>query len=626
MLILNVYHWHVATGVACISVMKTFWPSPRLKTNSKGLIRNTDALERDSMKNILQGNQKTNLNNLEFPPKGTLITNHQGLINFFNNEAQKILKLTSQELERKNISDIIPEAWNDFQDLLRGVEHETERKFKRDDRTIIVNQIAIREQDAVLSVLTILQDISGIMENLFDCENCPYMINEVVAIIESSYDGFFITDGEGNIIRVNPSWEKITGVSAREVLGQNVAELEKEGYFSESVTKMVLKEKRTITLQKKWFTGKETLVTSTPIFDDKGVITMVVSNVRELRDIRRLSSKTSGSKRPYSQYSDKIERLKTHHFEEAQIVAESHEIREAFELAGRVAQVDAPVLIMGETGAGKEVIANYIHRHSKRASSPLLKINCGAIPENLLESELFGYERGAFTGANEKGKLGLFEACQGGTLILDEIGEMPQNLQVKLLRVIQDLEIVRIGSVTPKKVDVRLIVITNRDLQGMVEKRTFRKDLYFRINVIPIFVPPLRERVNDILHMINLFLAKTNLKYGKNAFFSREVIDYLMGYEWPGNVRELINLIERLVLVTPHDEITIEDIPSGLRQDFLHYSIDQVDSFKNAVRQFEIKLLRKAIEKHGGVRQAAHQLKMDPATIYRKLKIAGTPL
>lgn len=593
---------------------------------SKGTIRNTDALERHPMKNILQGNQETNLNNIYFRPKGTLITNHQGLIISFNNEAQKILKLTSEELEGKYISDIIPEAWNDFQDLLRGTEHEKERTVKWDDRMIIVNQIAITEQDVVSRVLILLQDISGMMENFIDCKNCPYMIDEVIAIIESSYDGFFITDGEGNIIRVNPSWEKITGVSAREVLGQNVAELEKEGYFSESVTKKVLKEKRTITIQKKWFTGKETLVTSTPIFDENGAITMVVSNVRDLSDIRRLSSKIKGTKRPYSQYRNNIESLKTRHFEEVQIVAESYQIKAALELGSRVAKVDAPVLIMGETGAGKEVIANYIHRHSKRASSPLLKINCGAIPENLLESELFGYEHGAFTGANEKGKPGLFEACQGGTLILDEIGEMPQNLQVKLLRAIQDLEIVRIGSVTPKKVDVRLIVITNRDLEGMVKKGTFRKDLYFRINVIPIFVPPLRERPNDILHMINFFLEKTNLKYGKNAFFSREVIDYLMGYEWPGNVRELINLIERLVLVTPYDEITMEDIPSGLRQDFLHYSIDHVDSFKKAVKQFEIKLLRKAIEKHGGVRQAAHQLKMDPATIYRKLKIAGTPL
>ena len=438
---------------------------------------------------------------------------------------------------------------------------------------------------------------------------------------------FFITDGEGNIIRVNPSWEKITGVSAREVLGQNVAELETEGYFSNrSATKMVLKEKRTLTLQKRWFTGKETLVTATPIFDDNGDITMVVSNVRELSDIRRLSSKNIESKRPYSQYHEKIERLKTHHFEKAQIVAESKAIRQAFELAGRVAQVDAPVLITGETGVGKEVIANYIHRHSTRNSSPLLKINCGAIPENLLESELFGYEHGAFTGADVKGKQGLFEAAEGGTLILDEIGEMPQNLQVKILRTIQDLEIVRIGSVTPKKVDVRLIVITNRDLKAMVEKGTFRKDLYFRINVIPIFIPPLRERPDDILHMINFFLEKTNLKYDKNAFFSREVIDYLIGFQWPGNVRELINLIERLVLVTPHDEIIMEDLPSELRQDFLNYPIQQAGSFKNAVRQFEITLLKTAIKKHGGVKQAAKFLKMDPATIYRKLKTAEMPL
>jgi len=579
------------------------------------------------MNRILQGEQETNKKMLELPSKGIIITDPQGLITFFNPEAIKILKLSTDELERKHISDIIPEAWKDFQDILIGAEHEIEKRVEWDDRTIVVNQIPIIDKDTVIRVMILIQDVSGVEENLLECENCRHMIEEMVAIIDSSYDGFFITDGEGNIIRVNPSWEKITGVSAREVLGQNVAELETEGYFSNrSATKMVLKEKRTLTLQKRWFTGKETLVTATPIFDDNGDITMVVSNVRELSDIRRLSSKNIESKRPYSQYHEKIERLKTHHFEKAQIVAESKAIRQAFELAGRVAQVDAPVLITGETGVGKEVIANYIHRHSTRNSSPLLKINCGAIPENLLESELFGYEHGAFTGADVKGKQGLFEAAEGGTLILDEIGEMPQNLQVKILRTIQDLEIVRIGSVTPKKVDVRLIVITNRDLKAMVEKGTFRKDLYFRINVIPIFIPPLRERPDDILHMINFFLEKTNLKYDKNAFFSREVIDYLIGFQWPGNVRELINLIERLVLVTPHDEIIMEDLPSELRQDFLNYPIQQAGSFKNAVRQFEITLLKTAIKKHGGVKQAAKFLKMDPATIYRKLKTAEMPL
>ena len=389
---------------------------------------------------ILQSEQDAYNKIFELPSKGIIITDPQGLITFFNPEAIKILKLSTDELERKHISDIIPEAWKDFQDILIGAEHEIEKRVEWDDHTIVVNQIPIIDKDTVIRVMILIQDVSGVEENLLECENCRHMIEEMVAIIDSSYDGFFITDGEGNIIRVNPSWEKITGISAREVLGQNVAELETEGYFSNrSATKMVLKEKRTLTLQKRWFTGKETLVTATPIFDDNGDITMVVSNVRELSDIRRLSSKNIESKRPYSQYHEKIERLKTHHFEKAQIVAESKAIRQAFELAGRVAQVDAPVLITGETGVGKEVIANYIHRHSTRNSSPLLKINCGAIPENLLESELFGYEHGAFTGADVKGKQGLFEAAEGGTLILDEIGEMPQNLQVKILRTIQDL-------------------------------------------------------------------------------------------------------------------------------------------------------------------------------------------
>ena len=557
---------------------------------------------------------------------GVVISNTKGIVTFFNDAALDILGICPPGAAGSFLTEFSPEAWTHHAALLAGDVPHIETSFTVGDRTVLLSQIPIRDGGEVVGVLNIFQDVSRIERIIGEMGTYQRMIDEVVAIVESSYDGFFVTDGKGNVLRVNPSWEKITGMSGRDVIGRNVADLEQRGYFSKSVTSLVLKERRPLTLQKRWFTGREVLVTANPIFDEDGTITMVVSNVRDLGDIRRLATQVETTKRTYECFQDKINRLKSRHVEERHIVAESKSMAEALELAERVAAVDAPVLITGETGVGKEVIATFIHRRSTRSTTgPFLKLNCGAIPENLLESELFGYEKGAFTGASEKGKAGLFESAQGGTLLLDEIGELPLKLQVKLLRALQDFEITRIGGVQPKKIDVRLITVTNRDLKQMAKEGAFRQDLYFRINVVPIFIPPLRERPEDVVHLINLFLQKTNLKYAKTAFLSRGVIDYLIGYAWPGNVRELINLIERLVVVTPHEEITLEDLPSNLRQDFLHYSMGKVGSLKKAVRQFELNILRKAIETHGSVQEAAYHLKVDPATVYRKLKTANTP-
>jgi PAS domain S-box-containing protein len=551
------------------------------------------------------------------------VSNTHGVVKYVNEAAHRILGNLEHLSPHLSLSELSPEAWVHHSALIKGNLPQAEMTIAMGDRTVLLVQIPIKDGGEVVGVLNLFQDLSRVERIIGEIATYRQMIDDMVQIVESSYDGFFITDGHGTVLRVNSSWEKITGVSARDVIGRTVEELEQNGYFTKSATKMVLKERKPVTVQKRWFTGREVLVTANPIFDENDEITMVVSNVRDLSDIRRLTSDSIEAPRSQARYQNKIERLKYRFAEESQIIAESKAMADAFELAERVAGVDAPVLITGETGVGKEVIANFIHRRSPRSSTgPILKLNCGAIPENLLESELFGYEAGAFTGASEKGKAGLFESANGGTILLDEIGELPLNLQVKLLRVLQDFEITRIGGVEPKKINVRLISITNRDLKRMVTEGFFRQDLYFRINVVPIYIPPLRERTEDIVHLINLFLRKANLKYGKNALLSRGVIDYLVGYEWPGNVRELINLIEQLVVVTPHDEITMEDLPSHLRQDFLCYSMGQMGSLKKAVRQFEISILKKAIETHGSVQQAAYYLKVDPATIYRKLKTA----
>jgi len=241
-------------------------------------------------------------------------------------------------------------------------------------------------------------------------------------------------------------------------------------------------------------------------------------------------------------------------------------MQEVFKTALKAAKTKATILLTGESGTGKELIAKAIHFESDRSKGPFIAINCAAIPENLLEAELFGYEKGAFTGALIS-KPGKFELANGGTIFLDEIGDLPLHLQAKLLRVIQDKTFERIGGTKSIKVDIRIIAATNKDLEEMVKDGSFREDLYFRLNVIPIYLPPLRERKEDIPLLIDHFLKKFNEEYGKNINITKEAMEKLVNYSWPGNVRELENTIERLVILAEGNEITLNDLPFYIRQE-----------------------------------------------------------
>lgn len=234
--------------------------------------------------------------------------------------------------------------------------------------------------------------------------------------------------------------------------------------------------------------------------------------------------------------------------------------------AAKISQSDASVCLFGESGTGKEVLATAIHYNSKRNKGPLIKINCAAIPETLIESELFGYENGAFTGAKTAGSQGKFELANGGTLFLDEIGEMPLSMQVKLLRALQEREITRIGGTKVIKLNFRLITATNRNLEEMVKEGTFREDLYYRINVIPLVIPPLRNRKGDIPLLVNHFLKQLNEQYNENKHFSKEAMDSLFNYSWPGNIRELKNIVERMDVFSETDEISAMWIPPYIKQ------------------------------------------------------------
>lgn len=380
------------------------------------------------------------------------------------------------------------------------------------------------------------------------------------AIIEHSFDGIFITDAKANVIRINHAYEVITGLKKEEVLGKNMTDLVRNKLISESGSLQVIKTKQPVTLQQCFRSGKEALVTSSPIFDADGNFIMIVTNVRDLTEIYNLKAVVQEKTAAMDRLAMELEHLQTTSEDNQEIIAKDETTLAAMLLANRVASMDTTVILLGETGVGKEVMARYIFQHSHRAKNSFIKVNCGAIPENLIESELFGYEGGAFTGANKNGKIGLFELANKGTLFLDEIGELPKDMQVKLLRVLQEQEILRVGGTKPVKIDVRIIAATNRNLEEMVSDGTFREDLYYRLTVFPISIPPLRMRKKDIVPLALSFLEKLNQKYQLKKYFTDLSMQLLHEYDWPGNIRELKNIVERAIIISPSDAIKPENL------------------------------------------------------------------
>lgn len=439
------------------------------------------------------------------------------------------------------------------------------------------------------------------------------------AVLESSYDGIYITDGLGNTLRVNKAYERITGLKAEEFVGKNVSYLVMKGLISKSCSSLVLEQKKVVSLEQRLSTGKALWVTGTPIFDQEGKIEMVVTNVRDITEINELREQLQEKAKEVWAYDLEIKKLKEELSKENEkgFQTQNKNMYELLQSAKKVAEHETTVLITGETGVGKEVLTEYIHKHSERKAQKLVKVNCSAIPENLIESELFGYEKGAFTGANVEGKIGFFEEANGGTLFLDEIGELPYGMQAKLLRVLQESEIQRVGGTQPIKIDVRIVAATNRDLEEMAYKGEFRRDLYYRLNIVPLYVPPLKERREDIMVLAKTFVRELSQKYKKEKQLTEEAYALLYRYDWPGNIRELKNVIERTYVMAERDLLEEEDFPLAMRQRAQKMDLGE-KTLKDALEEVERKLLEEAYQTWGNVRAAAKALGIDPSTFVRK--------
>ncbi|MEW5596413.1 sigma 54-interacting transcriptional regulator [Peribacillus frigoritolerans] len=480
--------------------------------------------------------------------------------------------------------------------------------------------LLMKQMDAD-NILYIGRETEFLDDLLIDAHETDKLNRALDAIIENSYDGIYITDQDGITLYTNSAIERITGIPKEYYIGKSVDQLIKRGILNASVTHKVVKLRRTVSVVQDNFAGKETLITGSPVFNGEGEIEQVVTNIRDLSDLNELMHELTKANELNNQYKQEIEKLRKITSKDG-VVFVSDKMKMIYEIAERISDIDATVLILGETGVGKDVLARNIYNRSIRSKKgDFIKINCGAIPADLLESELFGYEGGAFTGANQKGKPGMFELAESGILFLDEVGELPLQLQVKLLRALQEREIQRIGGTKPKKIDVRIIAATNRNLSEMVKSGDFREDLFYRLNVIPITIPPLRERREDILALTDLFLTKANEQYKFSKEIDSRLKEYFYQHDWPGNVRELINIVERLVVLTDNRILSINDLPEEYQPENRNQpNLNATLTLKEAVERAEKEILTKAAQTYQTTYEIAEALESSQATIVRKLK------
>ena len=456
-------------------------------------------------------------------------------------------------------------------------------------------------------------------------ENIEYFNKDLIIDLFNSLDlGVHILDKNGITVLYNQKCEEIEGIESTWIVGSDMKILVRDGIYSESVGLEAIKKRKKISKTQR-VNDRYIFSTAVPIFKDKRLINVVVSVV-DMTSMEDLKEKLIEVESMNSKIQRELESLKKFDSEDNPFISKSKVMETIKLLALRISGVDSNILIEGESGVGKGVLSKFIHKKSDRKDGPFIKIDCGSLAPSLIESELFGYVEGSFTGAKKQGRKGLIELSQGGTLFLDEIGELPLNLQVKLLAVIQEKKLQRVGGNKLIDIDTRIIAATNRDLSKMVDDGKFRMDLYYRLKVVYIEIPPLRERKEDIVPLIELFLMRLNDKYDFKKTVSSEAMKILLEYDWPGNVREIENEIERLIVTTSSDIIKREDVLGGDMGNNLMGKIESSKRFKENVLEYEKILLEDYIEKSRDIHDLSDKTGLENSTLRKKAKRLGIVL
>lgn len=552
--------------------------------------------------------------------EGIIIVDQKAKIVVFNQIAAELMDVSVEQSIGRPVEDVVPNTRLPI--ILKTGREELNRKQKLKRTAIITNRKPLfDERGNIVGAYALFRDITQIKEMSRQLNHLRELIHLLESILYSTEDAISVVDEKGLGVYINPAYTRITGLTEKDVIGKPATVDITEG---ESIHMKVLKSQKPIKgkLLKVGPNGKRVIVDVAPLFI-KGQLKGSVGVIHDTVEIKKLSNELEQAKQMIRNLEAKYT------FED--IIGEHSSIKKAIERAKVAAKTPATVLLRGESGTGKELFAHAIHNVSNRKNNPFIRVNCAAFQESLLNSELFGYVEGAFTGAKKGGKKGFFEEANGGTIFLDEIGEISLNTQAKILRVLQEKEIIPVGGNRPIHVDVRIIAATNVDLEEAVEEKKFRKDLYYRLNVFPIYIPELKERKEDIPLLCKHLIRKYNQEYGRSVDnISQEAIKILMKYHWPGNVRELENAIGRAMInmkigekiIKPKHLPILEVNLNLLNEDRNSFSIDhQGKTLREFLEEMEKAYIQQLLRKNKGNKtKTAKDLNISIRSLYYKLE------
>lgn len=563
---------------------------------------------------------------------GIIITDENGLIIDINQQAEKIHDINKTMIIGRMITDFFPITGKEVLFCLKTKKRKLGIHFHEQKGEHILDISMINKGSAVQGAVCTFHEMHQFEFAAKKLESYKKLNKQFEAIFDSSSDGIWVLDKNGEVISINKAAEAVEGFKREYVIGKKIDELVKNGIVDQAVTPQVLRSQKKVSIiSYREKTKRTLLVTGTPVFDEDDNIYLVVVNERDMTELTVLKEKLESSNMVAEKIKDELSELALQGLKENEIIAESREMRNILDVAAKLSRIEASnILILGESGTGKSLLSKFIHSTSRRRKKPIIEINCAAIPENLLEAELFGYEKGAFTGAREQGKAGLFELAHEGTLFLDEIGDMPLSLQAKLLKYLDDKKIMRLGGTKTIAIDCIIIAATNQDLEKNVREKKFRKDLFYRLNSFTLNIPPLRERPEDIFLLMDHYLTQYNAKYGLKRRITPQFATQLQRHSLPGNVRELKNLIKRAVVMSADDTLDVSTIQNfqgtGDTCSRAKQRMGDEVGLKDQVLAFEKSLLKDAMRKYRTARAIAAALKVDHSTIVRKLKRYGLSL
>ncbi len=555
---------------------------------------------------------------LESIHNGIIAVNISEEIIFFNKSSEKMLDLKKEEVLGKQISEVIPES--KLPQILNEAKEETGKKLRINGRDIYSNRAPIIHDDQMIGAIAIFQDLTEIKNMETELQEAKDDLNLLDTILNDAYEAIVIVDKEGRITKFNEAYEEFLGVKEEDVLGKHVTEVI-ENTRMHIVCKTGEKEMGRV----QHIEGNDMICNRIP-FEKNGEVVGGIGKVlfKDVKELKHLARRLEVLEDRLRHYKKEVKRLQEAKYSFENIITKNAKMKHLKKIARKAADSNSTVLIQGESGTGKELFAHAIHKASYRKYGSFVRVNCAAIPKDLLESELFGYEEGAFTGAKKEGKPGKFEMADGGTIFLDEISLLPQEMQAKLLRVLQEQEYERIGGTETKELDCRVIAASNDNLEQRIKDGKFRKDLYYRLNVIRIEIPPLRDRKDDISLLTESILTELAKELDiKRKDISKSALNILQSYDWPGNVRELKNILERAINISSSDEILTEHLPDVIYQEVEIPSDKEPDMFdlKSKIADLEKETIKRALEyTDGNKSKSAEILGIHRTSLYNKLE------